>query len=155
MTMISIDFDVFKVITARRASANVSENDVLRDVFGLPTKPTSETGNRGGTNGAGESLPRSSRFSADAAPNLHTVSREWRSKGVRFPEGTEFRARYKGLLYLGRVSDGALVVNGMPFNSPSSAAMSITGNPVNGWTFWECRFPGKKSWQTIKSLRSW
>ena len=29
----------------------------------------------------------------------------------------------------------------------------ITGNPVNGWNFWQCRFPGQSAWQDIRSLR--
>ena len=74
-------------------------------------------------------------------------------KGATFPAGTEFRATYKGQTYLARVENGALVLNGQPFNSPSAAAVSITGNPVNGWTFWEFRLPGRTTWQIIKALR--
>jgi hypothetical protein len=47
-----------------------------------------------------------------------------------------------------------LAVNGEKFSSPSKAAGAITGNSVNGWTFWECKMPEKSSWQMIKSLRS-
>jgi hypothetical protein len=78
---------------------------------------------------------------------------DWIVKGVTFPGGTEFRATYKGQTYLGRVEAGALVLNGRRFDTPSAAAMSISGNPVNGWTFWECRSPGRTSWQLIKGLR--
>ena len=73
---------------------------------------------------------------------------------MRFPAGTELRAKYKGRTYLASVENGALVLNGERFDSPSAAAMSITGKPVNGWTFWEGRPPGKTSWQIIKALRS-
>ena len=38
MNTIQIDFDVFKEITARRKSEAVSENDVLREVLGLPKR---------------------------------------------------------------------------------------------------------------------
>jgi hypothetical protein len=78
---------------------------------------------------------------------------DWMAKGIRFPAGTEFRASYKGQTYLARVEDGALVLNGERFDTPSSAAMSITKSPVNGWTFWESRAPGQGSWQMIKTLR--
>ena len=78
---------------------------------------------------------------------------DWVSKGTRFPGGTEFRASYKGQTYYGKVESGALVVDGKGFHSPSAAANAITGKSANGWTFWECRFPGKSSWQMIKSLR--
>ncbi|HOX41758.1 MAG TPA: DUF4357 domain-containing protein, partial [bacterium] len=65
----------------------------------------------------------------------------------------EFRANYKGQTILAKVESGSLVLNGKRFDSPSAAAVSITGNMVNGWIFWECRLPGKTSWQTIKMLR--
>ena len=130
MRTIEVDFDVFKAITIRRPSEAITENDVLRDLLGLPPK-RSVAADVGGP-----------------APG------DWITKGVRFPLGTEFRANYKGQTYLARVESGALVLNGKRFDSPSAAAMSITGNPVNGWTFWECRLPGRTSWQMLKALRS-
>lgn len=130
MRTIEVDFDVFKAITMRRPSEEITENDVLRDLLGLPPKRSVATDVGG------------------PAPG------DWVTKGVRFPVGTEFRANYKGQTYLARVESGALVLNGKRFDSPSAAAMSITGNPVNGWTFWECRLPGRTSWQMLKALRS-
>ena len=65
------------------------------------------------------------------------------SKGVRFPQGTQFRASYKGQTHLAEVENGALQLNGKRYASPSAAAMSITRVPANGWTFWECRIPGR------------
>jgi hypothetical protein len=129
MRTIEVDFDVFKALTLRRPSEDVTENDVLRELLGLsarrPVKPAGTTPTQG----------------------------DWVAKGITFPAGTEFRASYKGQAYLARVENGALVLNGQPFDSPSAAAVSITGNPVNGWTFWECRLPGRTSWQIIKALR--
>ena len=128
MRTIEVDFDVFKAITMRRTSEEVSENDVLRELLGLsPRKGPSHA-------------------QASAAPG------DWVTKGVRFPAGTEFRAPYKGQTYLARVEGGALVLNGRRFDSPSAAAVSITGGPVNGWHFWQCRLPGQASWQMIKAL---
>jgi hypothetical protein len=131
MPHIEVDFDVFKALTARRPSEDVTENDVLRDLLRLPARKAPP---------AGGSAPASAG--------------EWVTKGVRFPAGTEFRAGYKGRTYLARVENGALVLNGERFDSPSAAAMAITGKPVNGWTFWEGRLPGRTSWQIIKALRS-
>jgi hypothetical protein len=130
MLTIEIDFDVYKALTARRASEDVTCNDVLRELLGL-----------------------SPRKSPSTLTGPEHVQGEWVCKGVRFPSGTEFRARYKGQFYYGKVESGALVVNGKRFNYVSPAAGSITRNSVNGWRFWECRLPGKSSWQMIESLR--
>ena len=94
-------------------------------------------------------LMHTRRLGASAA----LVTRLPGSGGVRLPAGTELRADYKGQTYLARVASGALTYNGKRFNSPSAAAMSITRNPVNGWTFWECRLPGQGRWTRLKELR--
>jgi Restriction Enzyme Adenine Methylase Associated/Protein of unknown function (DUF2924) len=129
MRTIEVDFDVFKALTLRRPSEDVTENDVLRQLLGLSP-------------------------SRQAKPSDTVPSRgDWVVKGITFPPGTEFRATYKGQIHLARVENGALVINGKSFDSPSAAAMSITGNAVNGWIFWECRLPGQTSWRLIKALR--
>jgi hypothetical protein len=128
MATIEIDFDVFKALTVRRTTEDVSYNDVLRDILAL-----GEPKRSGPTNGSS--------------------SGDWVTKGVRFPAGTEFRANYKGEPYQGIVEGGALRLNGKVFDSPSRAAMSITKSAVNGWTFWECRLPEKTSWQLITVFR--
>jgi hypothetical protein len=61
--------------------------------------------------------------------------------------------KWRFLDYLARVNSGALVLQGQRFDSPSAAAMSITGSAVNGWTFWEYKLPGQDRWQILKSLR--
>lgn len=128
MYTIEIDFEVFKEITARRATENITENDVLRELLGLAPK----------------------QHERDHAP---VIERAWVSKGVVFPSGTKFRAQFKGIIYEAVAEDGCLLLNGQKYHSPSAAAVSITGNPVNGWTFWECKLPGKSTWILIKSLR--
>ena len=129
MRTIEVDFDVFKALTMRRPSEDVSENDVLREILGLPARKQ----------GAVVGTPSS--------PD------DWVVKGARFPAGTEFRAKHKGQIFLARVDSGALVHNGKIFNSPSAAAVSITGNPVNGWNFWEARLPGRTNWTMMRALR--
>jgi len=130
MPFIEIDFDVYKALTARRPSEDVTENDVLRQLLHLPRESTSATPANGPTPG------------------------DWVTKGVRLPAGTELRATYKGQSYLARVAEGALVLNGKRFDSPSAAAMSITQHPVNGWTFWQCRLPGQGRWTVLRELRT-
>ena len=129
MPTIDVDFDVFKAITLRRPSEDVSENDVLRQILGLPARK------------------RAAVYPATPQPG------DWVTKGVRFPAGTEFRASYKRETHLGRVEGGALVLSGKRYDTPSAAAMSITRSPVNGWTFWQARLPGQAGWKLIKSLR--
>ena len=129
MENIEIDFEVFKALTARRSSESVSYNDVLRELIKLgPTRHKS------------------------LVSEMESVG-EWISEGVHFPNGTEFRAKYKGQYYYGKVETGSLVVGGKSFQSPSPAATFITGSPWNGWRFWECKFPGKANWQMICFLR--
>jgi hypothetical protein len=129
MPTIEVDFEVFKALTARRPAEDVTENDVLRQLLRLP--------------------PRTSPAEQSDSPGPE----DWVTKGVRLPAGTELRATYKGQTYLARITSGALVFDGKRFNSPSAAAMAITRNPVNGWTFWECRLPGQGRWRSLKDLR--
>ncbi len=135
MYSVEVDFDVYKAIFALRANEKVSENDVLRDLLklGARREPSPATAKENG--------------------GLVAASEDWLAKGVRFPSGTDFRSTYKGKTYTGRVQGGALVVDGERYESPSAAAVAITGSPVNGWRFWEARLPGKPSWQLIESLR--
>ena len=129
MHTIDVDFDAYKQLTVLRTTEDVSYNDVIRELLGLgPTKTI---------------LPSEVANSSD----------DWVVKGVRFPVSTEFRANHKGQMYVARAEKGALVLNGQRFGSPSKAAGSVTRGSVNGWRFWECRLPGKSSWQLIESLR--
>ena len=128
MQTIEIDFDVFKEITIRRKTEDITPNDVLRELFALEKK-------KGPT------------------PSKAQSGKPWVVKGVEFPSGTEFRASHKGQMYYAKVEDGSLILNGKKFPSPSAAAVSITGNPVNGWVFWECKLPGEQNWQSINILR--
>ena len=130
MKSIEIDFDVEKALFMRRTSEEVSYNDVLRELLSLGPKKAPMT---------------------LSSPN--SGAKDWVTKGVRFPNGAEFRANYKGKAYCGKVEDGALVVDNKRYDSPSSAAVAITNNPVNGWIFWECRMPGHSSWKIIKAIR--
>lgn len=129
MPTIEIDFDVFKAITSRRPSEEITENDVLREVLGLPPKK------------------RVTQTPLAQEPG------DWITKGVRFPVGTEFRANYKGQTHLARVEGGGLTVDGKRYDTPSSAAMAITTSNVNGWKFWEARLPGQSGWKMIESMR--
>jgi hypothetical protein len=127
--IIEIDFEVFKALTIKRTDESVSYNDVLREELGL-----------------------SKVAEVSIQPTISASNNDWVTKDTTFPSGTEFRAKYKGALYSAKVEDGALTLNGNRFDTPSAAAVSITNNPVNGWTFWECRIPGGY-WESISSIR--
>jgi hypothetical protein len=129
MPTIDIDFEVFKQLTLRRETESVSHNDVIRSLMGLPIKPL------------------------DARQPQLEESEAWVSKGIRFPIGTELRARYKGQFHTGAVSKDGVVVAGKRASSPSDAARLVTRNNVNGWNFWECRFSGETRWTLLKSRR--
>jgi hypothetical protein len=130
MQTIEIDFDVYKALTLRRQTEDVTYNDVLRELLELDPVPSPQ-----------KNLDK------------EQSGEPWVIKGVSFPHGTEFSSTYKGRQYSGFVDNGALVVNGKRFNSPSAAAISITKNSVNGWIFWKCKIPGLGNWTTISSLR--
>jgi Protein of unknown function (DUF2924) len=130
MYTIEVDFEVYKQLTMRRTTEDVSYNDVVRGLLGLV-------------------LDNAISLPGKDSPS----SEDWIAKDVRFPVGTEFRARYKGKVHTARVAGGALVLAGRSYTSPSPAAMSITGSSLNGWDFWECRLPGKTTWQLMNSLR--
>jgi hypothetical protein len=125
---IDIDFEVFKELTMRRASASVTYNDVLRDLLKL------EHRSKGGSTPTSNGTP-------------------WITKGVVFPHGTEFRATYKGKSYSASVDHGTLIFNSTKYGSLSPAAIAITGRPTNGWIFWQCRLPGQTTWKVADHYR--
>lgn len=125
---VPIDFEVFKALTALLNAPQDTYNNVLRRALGLESHQI-------------------------AAQPESAGGKPWVIDGVTFPHGTEFRAKYKGQLHSGSVQDGMLVVRGQRYDSPSAAAMSITGNNVNGWKFWQSRRPGGITWMDISSLR--
>ena len=132
MASIDIDFDVYKELTNRRGSESTTYNDVIRSLLKLPSSPSEQV------------------------RSLKTIdiTGGWTSKGVTFPNGTEFRAAYKGKTYTAIVENNQLMLDGKSMNSPSEASHVITGNSVNGWRFWECKMPGTSRWRTLDTLRS-
>lgn len=127
--VLEIEFDTWKALTARRASEQESYDDVLKKLLGLKSK----------------TLPEDHpALSAGAV-----------FKGVHFPEGSEFRAKYKGQTYLAKIRDGAWteLPTGVKRNSPSEAAHAITKTNINGWRFWLGRRPVDSDWRRIDELR--
>lgn len=78
----------------------------------------------------------------------------WVVESVVFPDGTEFRGKYKGYFYYGKVRNGTLALDEKEFISPCEAALTITRTPIDGWLFWDCKLPGQLSWMNISELKS-
>jgi hypothetical protein len=53
------------------------------------------------------------------------------------PANSQLKAIYKGKEYAALVDDqGRIIIDGLTFNSPSSAATHVTKGPKDGWIFW-------------------
>lgn len=127
---LDIDFEVFKSLTALRGSPADTYNDVLRRLLNL--SPIE-------------------KHTSVAEP---TRGMAWVSKDVVFPDGTEFRATYKGQHVTARIARGRLRGAGDKIaNSLSHAARLVTQNSVDGWTFWEVKRPDDLRWQQAGTLR--
>lgn len=86
--------------------------------------------------------------------NSTSFANEWVVGGLAFPEGTKFRGNYKGYYYRAMVVNKALMLNNRAFLTPSAAAISITRYPVDGWMFWECKFPDQSCWRSLTQLKN-
>lgn len=129
MQSIEIDFDVFKALTALRASEADSYNDVIRCLLKLPAHEIDEDSQE--NHGRGRMI------------------------GGRFlPHGSKLRAKYKGKLFHADIigEDWVDSASGKSFGTASAAARAITQTNVNGLVFWEVRRPADADWQLIKSL---
>lgn len=122
---VEIDFEVFKALTNMRDSESDSYNEVLRRLLNL--RPVG--GRRPDVSGTGRILG-----------------------GRHLPNGTQLRANYKLRTYRAEITDGELLLNGRRYSSASAAARAVTGNNVNGLTFWEVRRPGDTVWSKLSAL---
>jgi hypothetical protein len=129
---IEIDFDIHKRIEAEKRSFQESDNAALRRLLKMS-----------------QSVDRL----AEAAGG------DWFDEGVRLPHGTEVRMTYNKRLHSGRIEDGKWIVEGSNFSSPSAAAGSVArtkkGEKTNldGWKYWEVKFPNSSSWKPLRELR--
>src|SRR5262249_161417 len=131
MASIDVDFDVFKALTVRRQTETMTYNDVIRELLKLPATAQ-----------------------GNAVRPLNGRGPGWVQKGVTFPNGTELRVTYKGKTYVAQVANNQMIFDGEAMTSLSEAANRVTRNSVNGWRFWECRFPGETEWRLADSLKN-
>ncbi len=145
---IEVDFDVYKAITLLRRAEEDSYSDVLRRLLTL----------------------------SDALPSLGDVKDEIKTKpdnilmllrhenaggklgawigSVFFPNGTKFRATYKGRSFYAEIKNQVWTdESGATRQSPSEAAGAISGTKVNGWRFWYAKRPMDDEWHRLDEFR--
>lgn len=178
---VEIDFEVFKALTALRENESDSYNAVIRRLLGFPSvsretdslaikalllkeaaAPTSPSQNdkrgnpqrkRGLFEHAHQPTPTRKKNVLGEILGRY-VGGLWLGN-VHFPEGTKFRATYKGETYFAEVRDGKwLDQQGTQRTSPSEAASAITGNNVNGWRFWLVQLPDDPAWRKLDEFKS-
>ncbi len=103
-------------------------------------------------NGIFESSERLGSVKRQSAKNSGACV-SWVVESVVFPDGTEFRGKYKGYFYYGTVRNGTLTLDEKEFISPCQAALTITRTPIDGWLFWDCKLPEQGSWMNISEFK--
>jgi hypothetical protein len=173
---IDIDFEVFKTLTSLRVSESDSYNAVIRRLLDMPnanalsalldSKPPKSV--VGGVNALanvgtqtarrglfGPATPTNALLPDDSPGGLLAkyLGGVWFGN-VHFPEGTRFRATYKGQTYSAEIMQGQWVgADGKIRRSPSDAASAISNTNVNGWRFWYVQMPGDPSWRKLDELK--
>ena len=139
LATIEIDFDIHQRIEAERKSFDEPPYLALRRLLKLPEVPIDAP--------------------SDAAPNAD--GRPWREGLVEVPHGSLARMSYQRgkQVFEGRFWDGKLVVDGRSFDTLSSAASALAvtkygDHPsLNGWNYWEVKFPGESKWRSLNEMR--
>lgn len=164
---IEIDFDIFQALTALRASEADSYSDVIRRLLNLGASKDAieEVGSVDDIlHGKSQKPINFFQLLSRVPPTPLTAPRgnflqdllgngAWFSN-VFFPEGTQFRATYKGETYTGEIKNGCWVdQDGSKRTSPSDAAGAISGNNVNGWKFWYAKRPDDDNWVKLDELK--
>jgi hypothetical protein len=140
---IEIDFEVFKALTTQLRDERDNYNEVVRRLLNLPASDL-------------DADPLSFEPAGIAVQGqglLGPSAGVWYSN-VFFPDGTIFRATYKGHTYYAAIREGAWTDGfGVTRTSPSDAASAISKTNVNGWKFWFTKRPQDVDWVRMDSLR--
>lgn len=137
MKTIEIDWDIHKTIEAERRGFDEPPYVALRRLLSLPDQGKQEV----------------SKTMENGLP--------WSEDGVILPHGSEIRMSYQygKQNFFGRVSNGMLVVDGESYATLSQAACSLATTRaggktnLNGWNYWEARFPKESDWRSLKLMR--
>ena len=161
---VEIDFDVFKALTSMRQNERDTYNAVLRRVLKLPTKSALLAAASGELAGkvweaAAGSPPRNALAAAtdgrgwDSLRNVLLPDGVW-FDNTYFPNGTLFRATYKGKTFTAEIRNGCWVDrDGAVRTSPSAAAGAISNTNVNGWRFWYGLLPETTDWRRLDEFK--
>ena len=79
-----------------------------------------------------------------------------RTREAALPVGLRLRKVFKGQERRAAVSQDGICVEGVGgvFQSPSKAAVAVTGYNTNGWTFWDYWDEASQGWKPLDSLRN-
>lgn len=144
MYQVPIDFEVWQALTAQLRDANDSYNEVIRRLLQIPASETSPS--------FGE-VDAPGQPAALALPN-GPINGVWFSN-VFFPDGTTFRATYKGRTHRAHIRNSQWIDEfGIARTSPSDAASAISRTNVNGWRFWFVRRPFDEDWVRMDALKA-
>ena len=136
---IDIDFDIHKLIEAERRSFEEPPYIALRRLLGLPELDKEEL----------------------SEPVAAVEGRPFIEDGVVIPSGSLARMKYQrgSQVYEGRFVDGMLEVDGKRYSALSSAASDLAvtkkggKTSLNGWLYWEAKFPNECSWRSLNEMR--
>lgn len=153
---IEIDFQVFKALTALRESEADSYNAVLHRLLNLPHQNALLSA------AEGKMIDSVSLAAMGQSPrNALAAFAEGRSSdgawfdNIFFPNGTRFRANYKGQTFIAEINSGRWVgADGVFRTSPSGAASAISHTNVNGWRFWYAQLPNDPSWRRLDEFKA-
>lgn len=147
---IEIDFEVFKALTALRESESDSYNAVVRRLLKIDPKEAEILG----AGRVSKAIDEALRNAKHRPPPPNDVAHGVWYGHVFLPEGTRFRATYKGQTHFGQIANGQWVDSeGVIRSSPSDAAGAISNTNVNGWRFWHVLLPGDPTWRKLEELK--
>lgn len=145
---IDVDFDVFQALTQLRRNEEDSCGDVVRRLLMVAehVPATADVGDQV------RNRPLNVLMKLKVGAEVSGAG-AWIGN-VFFPEGTQFRATYKGRSYRAEIKQGEWIdENGVRRQSPSEAAGAISSTKVNGWRFWYSKRPGDDEWIRLDELR--
>lgn len=145
MPQIDVDFEVYQGLFSRWVDESDSFNEVIRRLLGLPASQIALPW--GEVELPGNSVPAQGGLLGGNPGGV------WFSN-VFFPNGTRFRATYKGKTYQAQIQNSQWIDEfGNLRTSPSDAASAISSTNVNGWRFWFVRRPHDDDWQRMDALK--